>query len=64
MEGGFRKGNFFGSYSCAEEYNCIGFELGIMEVPSLDELVKAKTFAVVFRLSHFVFALGYILKEY
>lgn len=64
MEDGFRIGNLFGSYSSDEEHNCIGFEIGIMEVPSLDEVARAKTFAIVFKLSHFVFAIGYILKEY
>ena len=64
MEDGFRIGNFFGSYSSDEGHNCIGLEIGIMEVPSIDEMTKAKTFAIVFKLSHFVFAIGYILKEY
>lgn len=64
MEDGFRIGNFFGSYSSDEEHNSIGIEIGVIDVPSMDELARAKTFAIVFKLSHFVFALGYILKEY
>ena len=64
MEDGIRFGNFFCSYSSDEEHNCIGVEIGVMTVPSLDDSAQAKTFALVFKLSHFVFAIGYILKEF
>lgn len=64
MENGFRWGNFFGSYSAGDEYSVIGFEIGIMDVPSMDETCKAHTFSIAIKLSHFVFAIGYILKEY
>lgn len=64
MCNGFRWGNFFGSYSAGDEYSVIGFEIGIMDVPSMDETRRAQTFSIAIKISHFIFAIGYILKEY
>lgn len=60
---GFRWGNFYGSYSASEDFNGIGFELGIMDVPSVDNTKIARTFSIAIKISHFIFAVGWIFGE-
>lgn len=60
---GFRFGNIYGSYSANEEFNGLGIEIGIVEVSTLEEDKTAKTFSIAIKISHFIFALGYILNE-
>ena len=60
---GFRFGNLYGSYSANEEFNGLGFEIGIIEVPTIEGDKTATTFSVAIKISHFVFAVGYIFKE-
>lgn len=63
MENGFRFGNLYGSYYADETHSCIGFEIGIIDVPNYDDSVTAHTFSIAIKLSHFIFALGWILSE-
>jgi hypothetical protein len=60
---GFRFGNLYGSYSANEEFNGIGFEIGFIEVPTLEEDARADTFSVAIKISHFIFAIGWIIEE-
>ena len=64
MEDGFRLGNLYGSYYADETHSCIGLEIGFMDVPNYDDSVTAHTFSIAFKISHFIFAIGYILKEF
>ena len=63
IEDGFRIRNFYGSYYASEEFNGIGLEMGIMDVPNNDDSVTAHTFSIAIKLSHFIFAIGFILRE-
>lgn len=60
---GFRLGNFYGSYSANEEFNGLGFEIGFIEVPTLEEDKMADTFSIAIKISHFIFAIGWIIGE-
>ena len=60
---GFRLGNFYGSYSVNEENNSIGIEIGLIDVPNLDESKIAHTFSIALTISHFIFAIGWIIDE-
>lgn len=62
IEDGFRIGNFYGSYYASEEFNGIGLEIGVIDVPN-DEGATAHTFSIALKISHFVFAIGFILRE-
>ena len=61
---GFRVGNFYGSWSANEEFNGLGFEIGVIDVPTIEGDKTAKTFSIALKISHFIFAIGYIFKEY
>ena len=61
---GFRIGNLYGSYSVNEEFDGFGLEIGVIEVPNIEEDKRAKTFSLALKISHFIFAIGYIFKEY
>lgn len=61
---GFRIGNLYGSYSANEEFDGFGLEIGVIEVPNIEEDKRAKTFSLALKISHFIFAIGYIFKEY
>lgn len=63
IEDGFRIGSFYGSYSASESFSGIGFEMGMMDVPNNDDSVTAHTFSIAIKLSHFIFAIGFILRE-
>ena len=60
---GFRFGNFYGSYSANEGNNSIGIEIGFIDVPNLDESKIAHTFTIALTISHFIFAIGWIIDE-
>lgn len=60
---GFRLGHLFGSYYADETHNCIGIEIGIIDAPNYDDSVTAHTFSVAVKLSHFIFAIGWVLSE-
>ena len=62
-EYGFRFGNFYGSYYADEGHNSLGIEIGIFDVPNLDESKIAHTFSIALTISHFIFAIGYIISE-
>lgn len=62
IEDGFRIWNFYGSYYASEEFNGIGLEIGVIDVPN-DDGATAHTFSIVLKISHFLFAIGYILRE-
>lgn len=64
IENGFRIGRLYGSYYAEQEHNCLGFEIGIIDVPNNDDSVTAHTFSIAVKISHFIFAIGWILKEY
>ena len=61
---GFRLGNLYGSWSANEEFNGLGFEIGVIEVTTIEEDKRAITFSIALKISHFIFAIGYILKEF
>ena len=42
---GFRFGNIYGSWSANEEFNGLGFEIGMIDVPTIEEDKIAKTFS-------------------
>ena len=60
---GFRLGNLYGSYSANEGNNSIGIEIGFIDVPNLDESKIAHTFTIALTISHFIFAVGWIINE-
>ena len=60
---GFRLGNFYGAYSINERNNSIGIEIGFINVSILDESKIARTFTVALTISHFIFAIGWIIDE-
>jgi hypothetical protein len=63
MENGFRYGNLYGSYYADESHSVLGFEMGIIDVPNYDDSVVAHTFSIAIKISHFIFAIGWILSE-
>lgn len=63
MGNGFRWGNLYGSWWASNKFNGIGFEMGIIDIPTMDKSM-AHTFSIAVKLSYFIFAIGYIFKEY
>lgn len=60
---GFNFGNFYGSYTIVEEFNGLGIEIGLMDLEDTDGLRIGKTFSIVFKVSHFMFSIGYVLED-
>ena len=60
---GFRLGNLYGSFSANEGFNGLGFEIGFIDVPTIEEDKIADTFTIAVKISHFIFAIGWVIKE-
>lgn len=63
MGNGFKYGNLYGSWCMEESINIIGVDIGIMNIPNAYGDKVAKTFTIAIKISHFCFAIGYIIKE-
>lgn len=63
MGDGFRFGDLYGSYSVNDDFNGLGFEIGFIDVPNMDEDKIAKTFSIAIKISNWIFAIGWIFSE-
>ena len=61
---GFRWGNFYGSYSASEDFDGIGFELGMMDVPSVDNKKSHAPFLLQLKY-HILYlqSVGFLVKD-
>jgi hypothetical protein len=63
MGDGIQIGRLYASWVAEEHYNGIGFDIGFMDIENDDGSI-ADSFSISIKISHFVFAIGVILKEY
>lgn len=60
---GFNIGNFYGSYTVTEDFSDLGIEIGFMNLEDTDGLRIGKTFAINFKISHFILSIGYVIED-
>ena len=60
---GFNFGNFYGSYTVVEDFSGLGIEIGFMNLEDTDWLRIGKTFAINFKISHFILSIGYVIED-